>query len=64
LNVFGTPVVVELWPGQLSGDAASLPLRQFDQHVGLWPDWEQIGNNIGNVSPMRPQCENTKVASC
>jgi hypothetical protein len=26
--------------------------------------WEQIGNSIGNVSPMRPQCENTKVATC
>ena len=25
--------------------------------------WEQIGNSIGNVSPMRPQRENTKAAS-
>jgi hypothetical protein len=29
-----------------------------------WPDWERIGSSIGNVSPMRPQCENTKVATC
>jgi hypothetical protein len=28
------------------------------------PDWEQIGNSIGNVNHMRPQCENTKVATC
>jgi hypothetical protein len=33
---------------------------------GLYPgaSWEQFGNSIGNVSPMRPQCENTKVATC
>ncbi len=29
-----------------------------------WPDWEQIGNSIGNVSPTWPLCENTKVATC
>ena len=34
LDFFGTPLVIEPSPGQLSGDAGLLPLRQFDQHVG------------------------------
>ena len=25
--------------------------------------WEQIGNSIGNVSPIRPQYENTKAVT-
>jgi hypothetical protein len=32
---FGTPLVIEPSPGQLSGDAGLLPLRQFDQCIGL-----------------------------
>jgi hypothetical protein len=35
LDFFGTPLVVEPSPGQLSGDAGLLPLRQFDERVGL-----------------------------
>jgi hypothetical protein len=35
LDFFGTPVVIEPSPGQLSGDAGLLPVRQFDQRVGL-----------------------------
>jgi hypothetical protein len=27
MDFFGTALVIEPWPGQLSGDAASLPLR-------------------------------------
>jgi hypothetical protein len=27
--------VIEPSPGQLSGDAGLLPIRQFDQHIGL-----------------------------
>ena len=35
LEFFGMPIVIEPSPGQLSGDAGLLPLRQFDQRVGL-----------------------------
>jgi hypothetical protein len=35
LDFFGTPLVIEPSPGQLSGDAGLLPVRQFDQRVGL-----------------------------
>ena len=36
-DVFGTPLVIEPWPGQLAGDSASLPLRQFDQRFRAYP---------------------------
>ena len=36
LDFFGTPPVIEPSPGQLSSDAGLLPVRQFDQHIGLW----------------------------
>jgi hypothetical protein len=35
LDFFGTPPVIEPLPGQLSGDAGLLPVRQFDQRIGL-----------------------------
>src|SRR5579871_2602715 len=35
LNFFGTPIVMEPSPGQLSSDAGLLPIRQFDEHIGL-----------------------------
>ncbi len=35
LDFFGTPVVIEPSQGQLSSDAGLLPVRQFDQHIGL-----------------------------
>jgi hypothetical protein len=35
LDFFGTPLVVEPSPGQLSSDAGLLPVRQFDQRIGL-----------------------------
>jgi hypothetical protein len=35
LNFFGMPLVVEPSPGQLSSDAGLLPVRQFDQRIGL-----------------------------
>jgi hypothetical protein len=35
LDFFGTPLVLEPSPGQLSGDAGLLPVRQFDQHIGI-----------------------------
>ena len=34
LDFFGTPLVIEPSPGQLSGDAGPLPIRQFDQRLG------------------------------
>jgi hypothetical protein len=35
LAFFGTPLVIEPSPGQLSGDAGLLPIRQFDERIGL-----------------------------
>ena len=35
LDFFDTPLVLEPSPGQLSGDAGLLPIRQFDQRIGL-----------------------------
>ena len=35
LDFFGTPLAIEPSPGQLSGDAGLLPVRQFDQRIGL-----------------------------
>jgi hypothetical protein len=35
LDFFGTALVIEPSPGQLSGDAGLLPIRQFDERVGL-----------------------------
>jgi hypothetical protein len=35
LDFFGTPLVIEPSPGQLSRDAGLLPIHQFDQRIGL-----------------------------
>ena len=35
LDFFGAPLVIEPSPGQLSSDAGLLPIRQFDQRIGL-----------------------------
>jgi hypothetical protein len=35
LDFFGTPLFIEPSAGQLSGDAGLLPVRQFDQRIGL-----------------------------
>ena len=35
LDFLGTPLVIEPSPGQLSGDAGLLPVRQFDEGIGL-----------------------------
>ena len=35
LDFFGTPLVIEPTPGQLTSAAGLLPVRQFDQRVGL-----------------------------
>jgi hypothetical protein len=35
LDFFGIPLVIEPSPGRLSGEAGRLPLRQFDERLGL-----------------------------
>ena len=35
LDFFRTPLVIEPPPGQLSRDAGLVPVRQFDQRIGL-----------------------------
>src|SRR5947209_4633764 len=35
LDFFGSPLVIEPSPGQLSSDAGLLSIRQFDQRIGL-----------------------------
>ena len=39
LDFFGTPLVIEPSPGQLSTDAGLLPIRQFDERIGLTRDF-------------------------
>ena len=39
LDFFGTPLVIEPSPGQLSSDAGLLPIRQFDERIGLTRDF-------------------------
>ena len=33
LDLLGTPLVIEPWPGEISSDAGLLPICQFDQRV-------------------------------
>ncbi|MFO0844029.1 MAG: transposase [Gemmataceae bacterium] len=35
LDFFGIPLVIEPSPSQLSGDTGLLPVRQFDERIGL-----------------------------
>jgi hypothetical protein len=35
LGFFGRPLVIEPSPGQLSSDTGLLPIREFDERVGL-----------------------------
>jgi hypothetical protein len=35
LEFFGTPLVIDLSAGQLSGEAGLLPIRQFDERIAL-----------------------------
>ncbi len=35
LDFFGPPIVIEQSAGQLSSDAGLLPIRQFDERIGL-----------------------------
>jgi hypothetical protein len=35
LDFFGTPLVIESSPGQLSSEAGLLPVRQFDERIGF-----------------------------
>jgi hypothetical protein len=35
LDSFGTPLIVEPSEGRLSGDAGLLPIREFDERIGL-----------------------------
>jgi hypothetical protein len=42
LDFFGTPLVIEPSSGQLSGDAGLLPLRQFDQRIGLTQAFAEV----------------------
>ena len=39
LDFFSTPLVIEPSPGQLSSDAGLLPIRQFDERIGLTRDF-------------------------
>jgi hypothetical protein len=35
LDFCGTSLIIEPSPGQLSGDAGLLPIREFDERIGL-----------------------------
>ncbi len=42
LDFFGTPLVIEPSPGQLSSDAGLLPVHQFDQRIGLTQAFAEV----------------------
>jgi hypothetical protein len=52
-DVFGTPLVIESWPGQFSRSASLLPLRQFGQRIGLTRAFNQALDDPGGADPMR-----------
>jgi hypothetical protein len=35
IDFFGTPIVIEPSPGELSSDGGLLPIRQFGERIGL-----------------------------
>src|ERR1700734_69111 len=45
LDFFGTTLVVEPSPGQLSSDAGLLPIRQLDQRLGLTQAFAAVLND-------------------
>jgi hypothetical protein len=48
LDFFGTPLVIELSRGQLSSDAGLLPVRQFDEGVGLTRTFAEALDDLRN----------------
>jgi hypothetical protein len=57
LDFFGMPVVVEPAPGRLSGDAGLLPVRLFDEPIGLTrpgkPNWRRSMRICSRRRPRR-----------
>jgi hypothetical protein len=51
LDFFRTPLVIEPSPGQLSGDAGLLPIRQFDERIGLTRDFAAALDDRRNPDP-------------
>ena len=47
LSFFGKPLVLLPSAGQLSSDAGLLPIRQFDQRVGLTPEHFHVAGWAG-----------------
>lgn len=53
LDFFGTSLVIEPSPGQLSSGAGLLPLRQLDQRIGLTQAFTQALDDPGGADPTR-----------
>jgi len=54
LDFFGTPFVIGPSPGQLSSDAGLLPIRQFDQHIGLTRSFAGALDDPGDTDLTEP----------
>jgi hypothetical protein len=57
LDFFGIPLVIEPSPGQLSGDAGLLPVRQFDQRIGLTRAVVRLSSSWPHLDWYRRVCE-------
>ena len=53
VDVFGTPLVIEPWPGQLSCNAGLLRLCQLDHAIGLTPAFTQTLDDPGGADLTR-----------
>ncbi len=56
LDFFGLPIVLEPSQGQLSGDAGLLPVRRFDERIGLTRSFaDALGASPIPPSPNTPR---------
>jgi hypothetical protein len=53
MDFFGTPLVIEPWPGQLCNDARLLPRRQFYRRIGLTRAFTQALGEPGGANLSR-----------
>jgi hypothetical protein len=54
LDFFGTPLVIEPSPGQVSSDAGLLPIRQFDEPICLSRSWPSGSANRLEATGRQP----------
>jgi len=61
LDSFGMPFVIEPAPGRLSGDAGLLPIREFDERIGLT---RAFADALAPARPRQPQRRSPNGSTC